>query len=194
MGLLYGGVIFKLTHINLLPWREKKRQQERQQLITYLLVALGMAMSLVLFIRHEVLIFVERQYQRNQCLSHEIVQYEQQIKVIRDMKILRRSLLLMIKTIENIQLTRAVRIKCLVELGQLVPKMVYLNRIECLGNQVFLVGYATSTTPISTLMRRISANIWILAPSLSEVKKTKTVNEFKLNFSLKAPVIHEQMQ
>ena len=175
-----------MSHINLLPWRERKRQRERLQLTRYLLVGLSMALSMVFFMHHQASRLSELERQRHQQLQNEIMQSIQQIKAIHEMSVLRRSQLSRVAILQNLQEMRLNPLRLLDELITMMPNGVYLNRIECMGNKVLLLGYAESTASISELMRRIEANVGILAPSLTEIKTTSRENEFKLNFMLKS--------
>lgn len=178
-----------MSHINLLPWRERKRQRERLQLIRYLLVGLSMALFVVFFMHHQVSHLIDLERQCHQQLQNEIMQLTQQIKTIHEMSVLRRSQLSRLAILQNLQEMRLNTLRLLDELITMMPKGVYLNRIECMGNKVLLLGYAESTASISALMRSIEANVGVLAPSLTEIKTTSRENEFKLNFMLKSILI-----
>ena len=73
-----------MTDINLLPWRELKREREKKQFITYLLVGLFSSIIIVFLINYYATSLVDMQTDRNQRLKNEIAQLDSQIKEISD--------------------------------------------------------------------------------------------------------------
>lgn len=180
-----------MTEINLLPWREKKREQEKKQFTIFLLIGLIMAVVVVFLIDYYAKNLVDRQTQRNQRLKDEITQLEKQIKEISEIKKLRQALIARMTIVQNLQATRALTVRLFDEIIKIMPDGVYLNHVERVGDKVTLLGYAESNTNISLLMRHIESNAWIQNPVLTEIKKSVEAkkpdeNEFKLSFILKS--------
>ncbi len=181
-----------MTHINLLPWREKKRAEEQYQLIRYLWVGFSMAAVIIFFMHYQAKWLADSARECNEELQGEIRQSVQQIKVIKEMKALRQSRLSNLWLLQNLEAMRSVPLRLMEELANMLPSGVYLNRIECVGYQVTLLGYADSSMSISELMRTLGANALIVAPLLTEIKTTSGNNEFKLHFTLKSLLIRRQ--
>ena len=180
-----------MTNINLLPWREKKREQEKKQFAIYLFIRLIAAVLVVGLIDYYAKNLVNAQTQRNQRLKDEIAQFERQIKEISELKKLRQALIARMNIVQNLQATRALTVRLFDEIIKILPDGVYLNQVERIGNKVTLLGYAESNTNISLLMRNIEGNAWIQDPVLTEIKKTSEAkkpdeNAFKLSFILKS--------
>lgn len=180
-----------MTEINLLPWREKKREQEKKQFTISLLIGLIMAVVVVFLIDYYAKSLVDAQTQRNQRLKDEITQLEKQIKEISEIKKLRQALIARMTIVQNLQATRALTVRLFDEIIKIMPDGVYLNHVERVGDKVTLLGYAESNTNISLLMRHIESNAWIQNPVLTEIKKSVEAkkldeNEFKLSFILKS--------
>ena len=180
-----------MTEINLLPWREQKREGEKKQFITYLIVAIVSAVVIVFLINYYATSLVDMQTQRNQRLRDEISQLEKQIKEISDIKKLREALIARMNIVQNLQATRTLTVRLLDEIIRIIPSGVYLYQIDRVGDKVTILGYAESNTNISQLMRSIEKSVWIQDPELTEIKKTAEVklpdeNEFKLSFILKS--------
>jgi len=75
------------------------------------------------------------------------------------------------------------------ELIKVMPKGVFLSKVERSGDKITVLGYAQSNSDISALMRNIEKNALIQAPALTEIKKSKdkksaVEHEFKLSFTL----------
>lgn len=181
-----------MSHINLLPWREKKRQREQQRLLVYLVVGGFIAVTIIFLMYQKARSLTDRQVEENQRLQQEIAQFEQQIKAIKQMKIHKGLVLAKMRIIENLQMMQTRMIHLLNEVGNMMPDDVYLSHFESIGHQVYLLGYADSTRSISALIRRIAGIPWISEPSLSEIKTIHENKEFKLHFSLKLQSIGAQ--
>ena len=180
-----------MTDINLLPWREQKREQGKKQFITYLSVGAISAIVIVLLINYYATYLVGMQEHRNQRLKDEITQLERKIKEISDIKKLREALIARMNIVQDLQATRTLTVRLLDEIIRILPEGVYLYQVERVGDKVTLLGYAESNTNISKLMRSIESSVWIKDPVLTEIKKTTGIklfyeNEFKLGFFLKS--------
>lgn len=186
-----------MTNINLLPWREKKREQEKKQFAVYLFIGLAIAVLIVFAIDYYAQSLVAEQTARNERLKSEIALLEKQIKEISDLKKVRQALIARMMIVRNLQSTRTLTVRLFDEVIKIMPDGVYLNHLDRVGNKVTILGYAESNTNISLLMRNIEGNAWIQNPELTEIKKTteqKTVdsNEFKLSFILKPKTLPGQ--
>jgi type IV pilus assembly protein PilN len=180
-----------MTDINLLPWREKKREQEKKQFAVYLILGLIVAAVVVLLVNYYATSLVEEQTARNQQLKNEIIQLEQQIKEIAALKKVRQSLIARMTIVQNLQATRALTVRLFDELIRIMPDGVYLSHMDRVGNKVTILGYAESNTNISLVMRNIQLSEWIQDPVLTEIKRTAEAkrpddNQFKLSFILKS--------
>lgn len=180
-----------MTEINLLPWREKKREQVKKQFVIYLSTVIGTAMFIVFLMNFYATSLVEEQTATNQRLKNEIIQLEKQIKEISELKKLRLGLIARMTIVQNLQATRILTVRLFDEIINVMPDGIYLYHVDRTGNKVTLLGYAESNTNISLLMRKIEGSDWIQDPVLTEIKKTKDGktnenNDFKLSFILKS--------
>ena len=180
-----------MAEINLLPWREQKREEEKKKFITYLLIGLFSALVISFLINYYASSFVDMQTQRNDRLKSEIAILEKQIKEIADTKKVREALIARMNIVQALQATRILTVRLLDEMVNIVPDGVYFYQIRREGDNVTVLGYAESNTNISNLMRNIEGSSWIQAPKLTEVKRTTDSeqtdeNKFKLSFILKS--------
>ena len=182
-----------MTEINLLPWREQKRELEKKQFITYLIVGLVSAVIIVFLINYYASYLVDSQTDRNQRLKNEILTLDAQIKDISMIKKLRLSLIARMNIIRNLQATRILTVHLLDEIISIIPDGMYLYEVKREGDKVTVSGYSESNTSVSQLMRSIEGSIWLKDPALNDIKKiadSKDIkptekNEFKLTFILK---------
>jgi type IV pilus assembly protein PilN len=179
-----------MTEINLLPWREQKREWEKRQFTTYFLTGMVFSIGIVGLIFYYATYLVDVQTERNQRLQTEITVLEKQIQEISEIKKLRQALIARMTIVQNLQATRTLTVRLLDETVNIMPDGVYLTKVERVGDKVTILGYAESNSNISKLMRNIEINSWIKDPELTEIKKSTELkkevhNEFKLNFILK---------
>lgn len=179
-----------MTRINLLPWREKQREQEKKLFTTMLLIGVIIAAVIVFLINSYASHLVSNQTARNQILQQEINALDEQIKEIKALKQIREGLISRMSIVQNLQSTRTLMVHLFDELIKVMPPGIYVTKLERKNDIVSLWGYSESNTNISILMRKIESNIWIQDPVLTEIKKMDDKkqaanNEFKLSFVLK---------
>jgi len=178
------------TRINLLPWREFKRERDKKKFFIMFILSCLSAVLLVFIMYYYVACIVENQVKRNQLLQNEIQRLDEQIKEIGVLKKIRNALISRMSIIQSLQSTRTLMVHLFDELIKIMPSGVYATKLERQNNVVTLYGYSESNTNISFLMRNIEHNNWIQSPQLTEIKKMDEKkqaanNEFKLSFVLK---------
>ena len=179
-----------MTQINLLPWREKKREQEKKMFTTMLIIGAVIAVVIVFIINSYASGLVSNQTARNQLLQKEITALDGEITEIKTLKQTRLALISRMSIVRNLQSTRTLMVHLFDELIKVMPPGIYVTKLERKNDIVILWGYSESNTNISILMRNIENNEWIQNPALTEIKKMDEEkqpanNEFKLNFILK---------
>ena len=180
-----------MTTINLLPWREQKREQEKKEFIAFLLAGVMTALLIVGCMDYYAISLSDAQSDRNARLKTEIATFDKQLKEIKNLKALRQALIARMIMVQNLQASRTLTVHLLDEMIRILPMGVYLYQVDRVGDKVTVLGYADSNTEISQLMRNIEGSYWITDPKLTEIKKTDEVilsedNAFKLSFVLKS--------
>ncbi|PKO57541.1 MAG: fimbrial protein [Betaproteobacteria bacterium HGW-Betaproteobacteria-13] len=180
-----------MIRINLLPHREEKRKERRQQFYTLSagMVLLGAAIALLV---HTVYAgYIERQEAKNAFIKAEIVKLDEEIVEIRRLREQIDSLLARKQVIESLQSSRAETVHLFNELARKMPNGVYLKSVKQAAQQVTLVGYAQSNARVSNLMRSLEESPFLQNPGLVEVKSAtvnnRRVSEFILNIGIEPP-------
>lgn len=187
-----------MTEINLLPWREAKREQEKKNFITMLLSSVVMAVCVVFLVNQYASSLVGEQTRRNEKLQGEINRLDSKLVEIKKLKLIRDGLISRMKIVHNLLTTRILTVHLFDELIKVLPDGVYLTEVKRTADRIIVQGYSESNTNVSILMRNIQHNPWIQDPILTDIKKAgdkpgektedKTVsndNEFNLSFVLK---------
>lgn len=178
-----------MTRINLLPWREKKREQEKKLFTTMLCASIASAVFVVFLINYYASNLVSNQMARNQKLQQEIAALDRQIAEIKGLEKVRGMLLSRMAVVRNLQSTRTLMVHLFDELIKIMPSGIVLAKIEGKNTVISLSGYSESNTYVSQVMKNIENNEWIHNPVLNEIKKTEDKkqpadNQFKLTFML----------
>lgn len=185
-----------MIRINLLPHREEKRRQRRQQFYT-ISVAMVLLGGLIGFAVHSVYGgYIERQEARNAFLKSEIAKLDIEIAEIRRLREQIDALLARKQVIESLQSTRAETVHLFNELAFGMPEAVYLKSLKQTGQRVTLVGYAQSNARVSHLMRNLDGSSFLEQPGLVEVKAAtvdnRKVSEFTLSIDIESPKAEEE--
>lgn len=164
-----------MTDINLLPWREIKREKDKQEFAILVGVAACLGLLIAFIVNYYSTSLVDSQTARNQRLKDEITIFDNQIASIKKLKALRNNLVARMKVAQSLQSKRALTVHLFDELIKILPDGVYFTNIKRVGNQVTVNGYSESNSNVAILMRNIESNPWIQEPKLTEIKKNDAV-------------------
>jgi type IV pilus assembly protein PilN len=161
-----------MPRINLLPWRDKQRNERK----LHFFLALGGAVllsGLVAGAAYVMLgVMIDSQDQRNERLKSQIKLLDQQIEQINDLEAQKQKFISRMQIIEKLQRSRPEVVHLFDELVKVMPDGTYLTSIKESGNKLKLDGVAQSSTRVSSLMRNIADSQWMKNPEL-EVVQTK---------------------
>lgn len=180
-----------MIYINLLPWREKAREQRRKEFFA----ASGGAAVVGVLLAFAAYSFmgslIDHQESRNQMLEREIRELDRKIARIRDLDEQREALIARMDVIQSLQARRPEAVHLFDQLVETLPDGTYLNEVEQDGENVRLVGRSESNTRISTLMRRIDASPWLGSSSLQIIETREEgrlqVRDFRLDATQTRP-------
>ncbi len=184
-----------MTKINLLPWREERRQELKRQFFIVLAGAVLIGAGCMYLVEMNVQSQIAYQNQRNQFIQNETKKMEQQIKEISELKKKRESLIERMKVIQDLQGNRPVVVKVFDEVVRTVPDGVFYKSIKSTGDTISIVGFAESNNRVSNLMRNLDSSELFQAPNLSKVQtagKEKDSNEFDLTVKRQKPAAEEE--
>ncbi|MBA54403.1 MAG: pilus assembly protein PilN [Pseudomonadales bacterium] len=181
-----------MTKINLLPWREERRQELKQQFFVVLVGVLLLGAGSVYLVDMGVQSRIDYQNQRNQFIVSETKKLENQIKEIEELKKKRESLIERMKVIQDLQGNRPEIVKIFDEMVRTLPDGVYYRQVKSVGDTLSMTGLAESNNRVSNLMRNLDASELFEAPNLSKVQaasKEQSANEFDLTVKRQKPKV-----
>ena len=166
-----------MTRINLLPWREELRQEQKKQFGVMLGLVALLALAIFGLIHMQMAGKIDYQVSRNSFLSSEISKLDKEIAEISELQKVRRNLIERMEIIQDLQGSRPSIVYLFTEIVSTVPNGVYLETLNQSGGNLVVNGEAESNARVSTYMRNLSDSDWLKAPNLSVIEiEDKTVN------------------
>jgi len=181
-----------MPHINLLPWREKQREQQKKQYLGILGFVAIAALGLMYLVGMAIDQITQNQNQRNQFLQQQIAVLDVKIAKIKDIRESKEALEQQIALIEQLQDSRNVAPNVINELVKVTPSGIAYLSLKRRDRKIEVLGISDSNNHLSEFMRQLEdSDIFINAELTSIVANTGTAeagSEFKLNFSI-SPVL-----
>jgi len=184
-----------ITTINLLPWREELRQDQKKQFTVLTLLMMTLAGFIVLLMYVQMSSKIDYQLSRNKFMSSEIAQLDEEIAEIRDLRKVRRSLVERMEVIQDLQRSRPSIVHLFTEIVSTVPNGVYLKTLTQSGNSLLMNGEAESNARVSTYMRNLDSSEWFKNPNLTVIEiediKVNRISTFTLTVKETSPGANE---
>ena len=179
------------TQINLLPWREELRQEQKKEFAVMALLIAVLAAAIVGLIHIQMATKIDYQLSRNTFIKNEITKLDKQIEEIKDLRKVRRSLLERMEVIQDLQGSRPSIVHLFTEIVGTVPNGVYLESLAQSEGNLLIKGQAESNARVSTYMRNLNGSDWLRDPNLTvieiEDKKVNRVSSFTLTVKQTSP-------
>lgn len=171
--------------INLMPWREKKRQAANRRYKAQLGFGVLIAMLAVLSVRLGINEMDAQQERINAMLRSEIGQLDQQVSEVVRLRAEQEDLSERIRIIENLQQDRATVVRILDELVMSMPIEILLRSLRREEQLLFIEGLSVSYSGITELMRRLEASSLFERAILNDITtENSAVAEDAFAFSL----------
>ncbi|WLG62887.1 PilN domain-containing protein [Pseudomonas sp. FP1762] len=188
-----------MARINLLPWREERREERRKRFLLVLIGVLAGSIGAVLIADQIITAAIERQMARNDYIGKQIAVVDERIKQISELKARRQQLVERMRIIQDLQGNRQISGRVFDQLARTLPDGVYFTDVKMAGKTLSISGAAESNNRVSELMRNLDASDWFDAPSLNEVKATSAdqveqANVFQLTVRQTQPKVLEDEQ
>lgn len=184
-----------MAQINLLPWREERRQNLKKEFLVSVALVLLLGAGLVLLADRVVNNQIDTQTARNEYLAENIKELDKQVAEIRDLQKRRNQLLDRMKVIQELQGNRPIIVRVLDQLVRTVPDGVFYTTLTTRDKVISISGVAESNNRVSSLMRRLDASDWLAGSVLSKVQAYPDfgpeANSFNLTVTVQAPPLED---
>ncbi len=160
-----------MANINLLPWREARRQQIQKQFLVVLGGVVVLAVLMVMLAMSIVNGAISNQEGRNNYLQGHIRTINKEVAEIQDLETRRQQLLDRMNIIQSLQGTRPLIVRVFDEMVRTLPDGLFFTSVVRSGDRIDVEGIAES--------------------NLTAVKAAEQYGEqasnFKLSFRISAP-------
>ncbi|MDN5923463.1 MAG: PilN domain-containing protein [Xanthomonadales bacterium] len=160
-----------MTRINLLPWREDRRNRRKQEYIMTVFAVGALAVLVVIAWAMFMGQRIDNQNSRNAYLQSQIKQLDAKIVEIKSLEKTRDRLLARKKIIEQLQANRSQMVHLFDELVKTIPDSVRLTGMTQTGDNLHLDGVAQSNASVASYMRNLEASPWL--GHHADLKKTE---------------------
>lgn len=171
-----------MASINLLNWREEKRNQLVQEFYKMLAGGVLLGVVVVFAVQSQLNSMIDYQGSRNGYLEKEIKKVDKAIAEIKELEKKKNDLLARMEVIQTLQANRSDSVHMLVETVKTVPEGVHLTQFLQKGNVLTFDGIAQSNARVSAYMRNIEHTQWLQTPSL-KVIQTKEKGSDNIGYS-----------
>ena len=184
-----------MAQINLLPWREERRQQLKKEFLVAVGLVFALGIGLVMLGDRIVNGQIDNQNRRNEYLTQNIKELDKQVAEIRDLQKRRDQLLDRMRVIQELQGNRPIIVRVLDQLVRTVPDGVFYTKLVTQDKKISISGIAESNNRVSSLMRRLEASDWLANPVLGKVYEAREfgdqANRFELTVTIQAPAVED---
>ena len=173
-----------MVKINLLPWRDERRQQLTKEFYFMLAGAALFAAGVVFAGNYYFDKSIQIQNGRNSYLQSEIKKLDEQIVEIEELEKKKAGLLARKEVIEQLQASRTQMVHMFDELVKTIPNGVFLEKINQLGNRISMEGYAQSHSRVSAYMRQLESSDWFQGVDVEFIKVDESIDTHDQKFKL----------
>ena len=184
-----------MIRLNLLPWREDRRRERKQQFQRQLglMAVLGLSVVLAVFVINTS--YIGSQEERNQLLTAENIKLDTHLREIQQLQQQIAALNARRAAVERLQGGRTYPVRLLDELATRVPQGVALKSVKQ-TDKLTLSGIAQSNARVSELLRALNTEgTWLGQPELGEIKSAtlgqgrdaKKIVEFSISLQQSTP-------
>lgn len=177
-----------MARINLLPWREARREELKRAFLAVLGLVAAAAVLSVLLADRIVNGQIDNQKARNDYITSNIRELDKQVEEIKDLQRKRNQLIERMRVIQELQGNRPIIVRVLDQLVRTVPDGVFYTSISAKGQELSINGVAESNNRVSSLMRRLDASDWLKEPNLDRVSAAPTYGDQANTFVLTVKV------
>ena len=181
-----------MAHINLLPWRESSRVEQKKNYVTLLAVLALTALALSFLAGYVLDRMTENQIFRNNFIEQQTALLDQQIQKIKNIKQEKAALEQRMALIEQLESSRNAVPIVLDELVRLVPHGLSFRSFSRQGNLIEILGVSESNNRLADFMRQLQDSTVFSSGELSSIKADtsalEAVSDFKLTFTINPSV------
>ncbi|MFV0276104.1 MAG: PilN domain-containing protein [Parahaliea sp.] len=183
-----------MVQINLLPWRDERRQELKKEFLTVLVLVLAVGVGAVFLMDRVVSSQIGGQQARNNYIGQNIKELDKKVNEIKDLQKKRNQLIERMRVIQELQGNRPIIVRILDQLVRTIPDGVFYTSLQTQDKAIQLAGVAESNNRVSSLMRRLDASDWFADPNLDRVSAAPQFGDQATTFNLTVKVELPQVE
>ena len=171
-----------MMQINLLPWRERRREAMRRAFVMQIVLAVVAAIFVVMAAQKLLTQRLARQEEINRTLEQHIADLDTRVAEVGHLRERQVAVRDRMRVIADLQLERAAVVRVFDELVRSLPSEVYFLTLERAGDVILIEGVSESYAGIMQLMRRLEDSEEFDNADLSDIatEASETVDESSL--------------
>lgn len=174
-----------MAQINLLPWREKAREQKRN-LFGYTVGAfIGMTVVLVLLVHFHYSSLITIQKKRNAFLSQMVDEESRQLLDLNAKIESGEAYDSELHFLMSLRSSGYMAISLLDELARITPTAIVLTTLSRDGDDILIYGKATSDYQITELMKNMHKSLIFNQPELTKIDSKSDSDDNAIYFQLR---------
>lgn len=171
-----------MMQINLLPWRERRREAMRRAFVMQIVLATVAAIFVVMAAHKLLTQRLARQEVINRTLEQHIADLNTRVAEVGQLRERQVAVRDRMRVIADLQKERAAVVRVFDELARSLPNEVYFLTLERAGDVILIEGVSESYAGITQLMRRLEDSEEFDNADLNDIatEASETVDESSL--------------
>jgi type IV pilus assembly protein PilN len=189
-----------VAHINLLPWRERLREERKREFFSILVGVVIISAGVLFLVDRYFNGEIDVQISRNDFVSAEIAILDERVAEINQLRQQKEDIRSRMNVITDLQGTRPVIVRIFDELVNTLPDGVYYESLIRVDDTISIEGIAESYARITELLRRLDDSEWFQDSDLDDISAVDTSDDslseaftFTLSLSLQLPSQQEEV-
>ena len=155
--------------INLLPWREQRREDKKREFLQVLAGVAVLAGAITFGVDRFYNSAIDTQASRNTYLQKEITVLEGRIQEIQQLQTKRQELLARMQVIQSLQGNRPIIVRVFDELARQLADRVFYTDLRLQAGKLDIQGVAESNNRISSQLRNFDESEWFKNPNVRAI-------------------------
>ena len=189
-----------MAHINLLPWRERQREERKREFISIIAGVVVIAGGLLFLVDRYFIGEINTQTARNEFVRAEIQVLDEEVTEINQLRQQKEDIRSRMTVINDLQGSRPVIVRIFDEMVKTMPQGVYYESVARTGDSIAIEGIAESYSSFTALLRRLEDSEWFKDIDPSDLSATDTGDDplaesysFSLTLALELPDQEEEV-
>lgn len=189
-----------MANINLLPWRERLREERKREFFSILIGVVVIAGGSLFLVDRYFNGEINTQSARNNFLAAEVQLLDERVAEINQLRQQKEDIRSRMNVITGLQGTRPVIVRVFDEIVKTLPDGVFYKTLERVENTIAIDGIAESYSRITELMRRLDDSQWFQDANLSDISAANSADDslsaaftFSLTLTLQLPDQQEEV-